>query len=61
VWLKDYKEKYAHPFFRRNELVLPAGTWIRGIPEGASIWLIPPDTAAPGPTAQTPNRSARAE
>ena len=41
VWLKDYKQEFAHPFILREDLVLPARTVIRGVPAGASIALLP--------------------
>lgn len=59
LWLQDYKAKYGHPFLLRTPLDLPAGTFIRGVPEGASVLLLPPDPAAPAQTAQTPNPIVR--
>jgi hypothetical protein len=41
VWLDGYKEQFAHPFLFRTPIELPAGTRITGIPEGASIILLP--------------------
>ena len=54
LWLQDYKAKFAHAFLLRAPLDLPAGTFIRGAPEGATVWLLPPDPSAPAQTAQTP-------
>lgn len=41
MWLYEYREEYAHPLWLKNALVLPAGTVIRGVPEDASVLLIP--------------------
>ena len=41
LWLKDYKDVFAHPFLLRKPLALPAGTVIRGVPAGASVSLLP--------------------
>ena len=41
LWLKDYKDAFAHPFLLRKPLALPAGTVIRGVPPGASVSLLP--------------------
>jgi mono/diheme cytochrome c family protein len=41
LWLKDYKEAFAHPFLLRKPMVLPAGTLIRGVPKSASVSLLP--------------------
>jgi hypothetical protein len=41
LWLKDYRERFAHPFLLRKPIALPAGTVIRGVPNGASVSLLP--------------------
>jgi mono/diheme cytochrome c family protein len=41
LWLMNYKRQFGHPFLLRKPLDLPAGTIVRGIPEGASIYLLP--------------------
>lgn len=41
LWLDGYQEKFAHPFLLRKPLVLPAKTMIRGVPQGASVRLLP--------------------
>jgi hypothetical protein len=41
LWLDDYKEQFAHPFLLRTPLELPAGTVISGVPQGATILLLP--------------------
>ncbi|HEV3332278.1 MAG TPA: cytochrome c [Bryobacteraceae bacterium] len=61
LWLKDYRAKYAHPFLLRTPLDLPAGTFIRGMPEGATLWLLPPDSAAAAKAAETPPAAVRAQ
>jgi len=61
VWLKDYKAKYAHAFFLRTPIDLPAGTFIRGVPEGATLWLLRPDKSATAQTSQPPAASTRAQ
>ena len=40
VWLSNYKSKYGHAFLLREPLRLPPGTWIRGVPANASVWLL---------------------
>ena len=40
VWLHEYDNRYQHPFLFRKAISLPAGTVIRGVPNGASIELI---------------------
>lgn len=40
VWLYEYREQFAHPFWLENTLDLPAGTVISGVPEDASVLLI---------------------
>jgi len=47
LWLESYKKAFAHPFLLRKPLLLPAGTWIRGIPAGSSVLLLP-FTSVPG-------------
>ena len=42
LWLYEYSETYDHPFLLKAPLELPAGTVIRGVPQGASIALMPP-------------------
>jgi hypothetical protein len=61
LWLQDYKAKYGHPFLLRTPLELPAGTFIRGVPESATILLLAPDPNAPAQTAQTPPSPAPAQ
>jgi len=61
LWLQDYKAKYAHAFFLRAPLDLPAGTFIRGVPEGVTVLLLPPSPSAPPQTAQTPASPAHAQ
>ena len=41
VWLYGYREEYAHAFWLRESLALPAGTVIRGVPASATVMLIP--------------------
>jgi len=41
VWLYEYREQYKHVFLLRTVLTLPAGTVIQGVPQGASIILLP--------------------
>jgi hypothetical protein len=41
LWLEPYKPAFAHPFWLREPLALPAGTVIRGLPVGAAIELLP--------------------
>jgi hypothetical protein len=41
VWLDDYKKDFGHPFLFRKPLDLPAGTFIRGVPPGGSLALLP--------------------
>lgn len=45
LWLKDYREQFAHPFLLRNPLRLPAGTTLRGAPSNAVILFLPPPAA----------------
>ena len=40
LWLKDYKDAFAHPFLLRKPIVLPTGTVIKGVPQGASVSLL---------------------
>ncbi len=41
LWLENYKKQYGHPFLLRTPLDLPAGTVIRGVPQGGSVALLP--------------------
>lgn len=41
LWLKNYKKMFEHPFLLRHPLDLPAGTIVRGVPEGTSVALLP--------------------
>jgi len=41
VWLDGYRDEYAHPFWLLETLSLPAGTRIRGLPETATLLLLP--------------------
>ena len=41
LWLQDYRPEFAHSFLLRKPLGLPARTIIRGVPEGASVRLLP--------------------
>jgi hypothetical protein len=41
VWLENYKPQFAHPFLLRTPLGLPAGTIIRGLPQGSVLTLLP--------------------
>lgn len=41
LWLEGYRPQFAHAFLLRKPLDLPPGTWIRGVPVGAGIRLIP--------------------
>ena len=41
VWLYGYREEFPHPFWLENTLSMPAGTVISGVPEGATVLLIP--------------------
>lgn len=41
LWLKDYSDRFAHPFVLRTPLLLPAGTVIRGVPSGSMVMLAP--------------------
>jgi hypothetical protein len=42
LWLDQYKQQFAHVFLLRAPLELPVGTVVTGIPDGASIALLPP-------------------
>ncbi len=46
IWLQDYKTRYAHPFYLRAPLELPAGTIIRGVPPDSKVALLPPAAGA---------------
>jgi mono/diheme cytochrome c family protein len=41
LWLYEYKNTLAHPFFLRKGLSLPAGTVIHGVPASARVFLLP--------------------
>jgi hypothetical protein len=41
LWLKDYRAEFAHPFWLRQPLELPARTKITGLPAGATLRLLP--------------------
>jgi hypothetical protein len=41
VWLRGYKARFAHAFFLRTPLDLPAGSVIHGVPPGSSLVLLP--------------------
>lgn len=41
LWFDHYRAKFSHAFFYRNAIELPAGTTIHGIPQGASVLLLP--------------------
>jgi len=41
VWLHEYREELAHPFWLEEPLELPAGTVIRGVPPEATVLLLP--------------------
>jgi hypothetical protein len=43
VWLRDYKNQFAHPFLLRRPFALPPGSVIRGVAPGSSIILLPAD------------------
>jgi hypothetical protein len=47
LWLYEYKPAYKHPFLLRFPIDLPAGTVVRGVPEGASIVLLPAPPSEP--------------
>jgi hypothetical protein len=40
LWLHDFRERFNHPFLLKTPLALPAGTTIRGVPQGATIVLL---------------------
>lgn len=42
LWLYEYNEPFGHPFLLKVPLELPSGTVIRGVPQGASVALMPP-------------------
>ena len=54
LWLFNYRRKFAHPFYLRTPIDLPAGTVIRGVPSGVSVVLTPARRSAP----YSPPRSA---
>jgi mono/diheme cytochrome c family protein len=41
LWLYQYKKEHKHAFLLRRPLSLPAGTIIRGVPQGVSVILLP--------------------
>ena len=41
LWLETFKPAFAHPFWFRVPLPLPAGTVIQGVPPGAVVELLP--------------------
>jgi len=41
LWLYEYEERFAHPFWLAKVLTLPAGTKIHGVPPGMRVFLIP--------------------
>jgi len=41
LWLMNYKKQFGHPFLLRRPLRLPAGTVIRGVPNDATIAILP--------------------
>lgn len=51
IWFEHYHAKFAHPFFYRNAIELPAGTKIHGIPKDSTLILLP---AEPVSTKATP-------
>ncbi|MBZ5576978.1 MAG: hypothetical protein LAP40_10510 [Acidobacteriia bacterium] len=54
VWIDNYKPQFAHAFLLREPLALPAGSTLRGIPNGVTLLLLPPDSnAKPEPTPQS--------
>jgi hypothetical protein len=59
LWLQNYKPQFAHPFFLRTSLALPAGTVINGVPADAKIALLPPSPppVVPPVAATAPRRT----
>jgi hypothetical protein len=51
LWFEHYHTKFAHPFLYRKAIKLPAGTRIHGVPEAATVLLLP---AAPVTSKTTP-------
>jgi len=45
VWIENYKPRFAHAFLLREPLTLPPGSILRGIPDGVTLLLLPPDPA----------------
>jgi hypothetical protein len=41
LWLRNYKKAFDHPFLLRRPLELPEGTVLRGVPNDASVALLP--------------------
>lgn len=59
VWIKNYKPQFAHEFWLREPPTLPAGAIIRGIPEGVTLLLLPPDPAAEAAAKASSARSGK--
>jgi len=51
LWFEHYHAKFAHPFFYRNAIDLPAGTKIHGMPKDSTVVLL---RAQPASTRATP-------
>jgi hypothetical protein len=47
LWLQNYDARYQHVFLLRKPLSLPSGAMIHGLPENASLLLIPANSDAP--------------
>jgi hypothetical protein len=45
LWFEHYSAKFAHPFFYRNAIELPAGAKIHGVPQGSTVLLLPASRA----------------
>ena len=41
LWLYEYEERFAHPFWLAKVLTLPVGTKIHGVPADTQVFLIP--------------------
>jgi mono/diheme cytochrome c family protein len=50
LWFEHYSAKFAHPFFYRNAIELPAGTKIHGLPSGSTVLLLPATDTEPRPS-----------
>jgi hypothetical protein len=57
LWLQNYKKQFAHTFLLRKPLLLPAGSMIRGVPEGSSVVLLPAKHRA-SPSSKTSTTNA---